>query len=117
MKMNKMHSFFEICLLSSNRFSFCEFNETAIVFVSPPPPPHLDCHNSSPLIDWQPVCMCVRVCVATLAMSWQHSLTVASCNFVCGLRFNYVRQRAVYELLLPVAKLPQGEKGEESGGV
>lgn len=112
-----MHSFFEICLLSSNRFSFCEFNETAIVFVSPPPPSLTATIPAHLLIGNLSLCVCVRVCVATLAMSWQHSLTVASCNFVCGLRFNYVRQRAVYELLLPVAKLPQGEKGEESGGV
>lgn len=27
-----MHSFFEICLLGSNRFSFWQFNETAIVY-------------------------------------------------------------------------------------
>lgn len=30
--MNKMHSFFEICLLGSNRFSIWQFNETAIVY-------------------------------------------------------------------------------------
>lgn len=78
MKMNKMHSFFEICLLSSNRFSFCEFNETAIVFVSPPPftatiPAHL-------LIGKLSVCECVCECLCVCGNSGNELATFADCG-------------------------------------
>lgn len=63
------------------------------------------------LIDWQTVRLNQFLCICVFA-----TFAVASCNFVCGLRFNYVRQRAVLELLCQVSEARGSARAREREG-